>query len=184
MKRTALALSTALVCASASLAIQQASAQTAGAPPPLDQLDAFVGDGICGGNTIAMGKTPAHATTARYHGEKTLDGHWAVIHYDEDQTAANPKPFHIQQYFGYDADKKRFVAVAFDNSGASYSAGTSSGWKDGTFTLDNTATMDGKTISFRDVFTKSGSSMSSHTGLTKDKNGNWVKTDQETCKSS
>ncbi|MEO7149275.1 MAG: DUF1579 family protein, partial [Rhodanobacteraceae bacterium] len=148
-----------------------------------NRLDDFVGSGTCSGNVMAMGKDSGHATTGKYSGEKVLGGNWVVIHYDEDQTSVNPKPFHVAQYFGYDAAKKRYVSVTFDNSGAGsgYSTGTSSGWKDDSLTLDNTASMGGRTVAGRDVFTKSDSGMSGHTGMMRDKNGKWAKTDEETC---
>jgi hypothetical protein len=112
-----------------------------------------------------------------------LEGQWIVIHYDEDKTDVNPKPFHVQQYFSYDPEKKRFVAVEFDNMSPVYTSATSSGWKGNTFTLEYTAPVDGKAVSFRDVFTHD-SSENTHTGMMRDKNGEWVKTDKETCKSS
>lgn len=179
MKRTSLAIFAALVCTSAPFAIGQA--QPAGASSPPDQLDGFIGDGTCTGNMMAMGKNPGHATTGKFHGEKTLDGHWVVIHYDEDQTTANPKPFSVAQYIGYDPAKKHFVTVLFDNSGASYGTGVSSGWTGNTVTFDETVWMDGKRASFRDIFTNGDSGMSSHTGMMRDKDGKWVKTDEETC---
>jgi len=181
MNRTSLAILAVLVCASAPFAIGQASAQPAGASSPSAQLDAFVGDGTCTGHIMAMGKNPGHVTSGKYHGEKTLDGHWAVIHYDEDQTTANPKPFSVVQYIGYDAAKQHFVTVLFVNSGASYGTGVSPGWKGNTITFDETVPMGGKHTSFRDVFTNGDSGMSSHTGMMQDQHGKWVKTDEETC---
>jgi hypothetical protein len=179
MKRTSLAILAALVCTSAPFVIGQASAQPAGASSPSAQLDAFVGDGICTGNFAAMGKNPGHATTAKYHGEKTLDGHWVVIHYDEDQTAANPKPFSVVQYFGYDAAKKHFATVSIYNSAAAYSTGTSAGWNGNSITFDEST--DGKPASFRDIFTTGENGLSSHTGMERGKDGKWVKTNEETC---
>src|SRR6185437_8022613 len=88
MERTSLAIFAALICTAAPFAIEQASAQQAGASSSSGKLDDFVGAGTCTGNMQAMGKNPAHATTGRFHAEKTLDGNWAVIHYDEDKTAA------------------------------------------------------------------------------------------------
>lgn len=181
MKRTSLAIFAALVCMSAPLAIGQASAQPAVASSPSNQLDGFVGDGICTGNMMAMGKNPGHATTAKYHSEKMLGGHWVAMHYDEDQTAANPKPFSVVQYVGYDAANKHFVTVLFDNSGESYGTGVSSGWKGNTITFDESIAMGDKRASFRDTFTNGVSGMSSHTGTMRDKSGKWVKTDEETC---
>ena len=183
MKRTTLAFTLSAVCLAVSSSIGQAIAEDLNSPSPMDQLGKFVGEGTCTGNLLAMGKSLGHATNGRYHGEKTLDGHWVVIRYDEDKTDANPKPFHVQQYFGYDAEKKVFVAVAFDNMSPGYSPATSSGWKGDTFTLEYTASIDGKMVSLRDVFT-SDAAKKIHTGMMRDQRGEWVKTDEETCRSS
>lgn len=180
MKRTSLAILAALVCMSAASADGQASGQQTGASSPSDQLYRFVGDGTCTGQNMAMGKDPGHVTTGKFHGEKTLDGHWVVIRYDQDRTAAIPKPYHVAQYIGYDAVKKQFIAVTFDNSGGPYAMGTSQGWKGGTIEFDETA--PGAEIpSFRDIFTNGDSGVATHTGMMQDKNGQWVKTDEETC---
>ena len=183
MKRITLAVSLSLVCTAASSLIGQAIADDSKVLSPMDELGKFVGAGTCTGNVVAMGKSPGHATTGKYHGEKTLDGHWIVVHYDEDKTDVNPTPYHVQQYFSYDPEKKMFVAVAFDNMGPGYSPATGAGWKGDTFTLEYTASVDGKTVSMRDVFTHNAAE-TSHTGMMRDKNGEWVKTDKETCKSS
>ena len=183
MQRIMLAVTRSLVCMTASSLIGQAMADDSKAPSPMDELGKFVGVGTCTGNVLAMGKSPGHATTGKYHGEKTLDGHWIVIHYDEDKTDVNPTPFHVQQYFSYDPEKKMFVAVAFDNMSPGYSAASSAGWKGDTFTLEYTTSVDGKAVSMRDVFTHNATE-NSHTGMMRDKNGEWVKTDKETCKSS
>jgi hypothetical protein len=184
MKRITSSLLAALVCTSASLAVHNASAQTAGTPSQLDQLSAFIGDGKCAGHVMAMEKNPGHASVGHVHGEKTLDGNWIVIHYDEVQTTENKKPYHVVQYFGYDTKKKQFTSVVLDNSGTSYGTGISSGWKDDTFTVDNTTSVDGKNASYRDVFTRKGASELSHAGTMRDKNGKWIKTDEETCQKS
>ena len=182
MKRNTHAFTLALVCMAASSSIGQAIADDSQSPSPIDELNKFVGDGTCTGNVLAMGKSPGHATTGKYHGEKTLDAQWIVIRYDENKTDVNPKPFHVQQYFSYDPQKKMFVAVAFDNMGPSYSPATSSGWKGDKFTLEYTASFDGKTVTLRDVFTHT-TAENSHTGMMRDKDGEWVKTDKEICKS-
>jgi hypothetical protein len=180
MKRIPSSLFAAAICAATALTAGQSIAQDKSASP-MDQLDGFVGDGSCTGNVMAMNEHPGHATTGKYHGEKTLDGHWVVIRYDEEQTTANPKPFHVVQYFGYDSAKKRFVSVLLDSADPGYATSTSPGWKDDSITFDETT--DGK-VSFRDVFSISKSGMDSHTGWMKDKNGKWVTTDAETCKTS
>lgn len=178
MKRTTLTILAALVCASAPLAVQQVSAQTTGAPSQFDQLSFFVGDWNCTGKLLAHGRTPAHATTARVHGEKAVGGHWILIRYDENQTAANPKPFHVDQYFGYDSTRKQFVTVAADVSG--YFSGNSPGWSGNSITFDETT--DGKSSGFRDTFTKNGQNEISHSGTEQDKDGKWIKTDEEICR--
>jgi hypothetical protein len=106
MTRKALALALSLGCIATSSNIKQAIAADSKAPSPIDELSKFVGEGTCTGNVMAMGKSPGHATTGKYHGEKTLDGQWIVIHYDEDKTDVNPKPIHVQQFFSYDPEKK------------------------------------------------------------------------------
>jgi len=181
MKRTTLFI-LALACVSAP-AVKQASAQKADAPSR-DQLDFPVGDWNCTGNLMAMGKKPGHATTARAHGERVLDGNWIVIHYDEEQTSANPQPYHVVQYFGYDRDKKKLVSVALDNGSSSYSTGESSGWKDNVLTIDETEGGSGKVLVFRDTFTRNDSGELTHAGSMQDKDKKWVKTDEEICRKS
>ena len=165
-----------------SLFCTSTAAFAADAAAPSNALDKFVGNGTCTGNVFAMGKKPGHPTVGKYHGEKIMDGRWAEIRYDEDQSAANPEPFHVVQFFGYDTSKKRYVSVLIDNSEDSYSTGTSAGWQGDRITFDESS--DGKSVSFRDAFTTGPAGMSSHTGWMKDKSGQWVKTDEETCKSS
>jgi hypothetical protein len=97
MKRISLAFTLSLICMAAASSIGQATAEDSKSPSPMDELGKFIGDGTCTGNMLAMGKSPGHATTGKYHGEKTLDGHWVVIHYDEDKTEVNPTPFHVQE---------------------------------------------------------------------------------------
>jgi hypothetical protein len=181
MTRTRLAVVVVLICTSAPFAVSQALARQAGASSPADQLDGFVGDGVCTGKMMAIGKNPGHVMSGRVHGEKTLDGHWAVIHYAEERTASNPKPFSIDQYVGYDPAGKHFVTVLFDNTGAGYATGVSSGWTGNTITFDETVWIGGKRASVQDVFTNGDSGMSSHTGKLRDTKGKWITTDEESC---
>jgi len=172
-----------LVYLAASSGVGQAIADEAKSPPPMEELGKFVGDGTCTGRIVGMGKSPGYPTTGRYHGEKILDGQWVAIHYDEDKTDVNPKPFHVQQFVSYDPKRKMFVAVSLDNTGPEYNPATSPGWKGDTFTLEYTATIDGKTVSLRDVFTHNATE-NSHTGMMRGQNGDWVETDKETCNST
>ncbi|CAM5361622.1 DUF1579 family protein [Rhodanobacter lindaniclasticus] len=181
MKRTSLAIFTATVCTFAAIAIAQAAASQTSASSPLSQLDRLVGDGTCIGHQFRDGKTPGPTTTGRAHGEKTLDGHWIVVRYEQDQSVTNPRPYTVMQYFGYDRARKQFVSVALANSTGNYYVGISPGWKGTTITFDQLNLTNGRPASFRDVFTASESGMASHTGLRLDKQGKWIKTDVETC---
>lgn len=179
MKPTASALYGALACVSSLLYFGQAGAQDK-MPSQLDQLSGFLGDGTCTGNLLAA-KSP-HATRATYHSEKTLGDHWIVVRYDEEAGSANSKPYHVVQYFGYDAKAGHFVDVLLDNSGGSYAAGASSGWQGDVLTFENTDFTSGSHPLFRDVFTRRRGLVFSHTGYERDKNGKWIRTDHETCK--
>lgn len=179
MKPTASALYGALACVSSLLYFGQAGAQDK-MPSQLDQLSGFLGEGTCTGNLLAA-KSP-HATSATYHSEKTLGDHWIVVRYDEEAGSANSKPYHVVQYFGYDAKAGHFVDVLLDNSGGSYAAGASSGWQGDVLTFENTDFTSGSHPLFRDVFTRRGGLVFSHTGYERDKKGKWIRTDHETCK--
>ncbi len=179
MKPTFSTLYAGIACASSLLCLGPAGAQGT-LPSQLDQLSGFLGDGTCTGNFVAPGMSP-HATSGKFHGEKTLGDHWVVVRYDEDTTSSNSRPYHVAQYFGYDAKAGHFVDVLLDNSGGSYGAGTSSGWRGDAITFQNTDFTSGRHPLFRDVFTRRGGEVVSHTGYGRDKNGKWIKTDHETC---
>ena len=176
MKHTIPAMLAMLVCTSAPLAVDDAYAQEPGAPSQLDQFSFLVGDWNCSGQVFAHGTRLAHATSARAHGEKAAGGHWVLFRYDEDETAANPKPFHIDQYFGYDPAVKKFVSVAVDTVG--YFSEASTGWSGNSITFDEV--VDAVVVG-HDTFTRDRQDEISHSGADKDKAGNWVKTDEETC---
>lgn len=183
MKRTTSTL-TACFCAAAAVAggiaaTGMAAAQDTAAAGSAS-LEKLLGSGTCSGKTLSHDMKSYHPTTGRFTSEKTLDGHWVVIHYDEDQSAVVQKPYHVVQYVGYDAPMKRLVTVNMDNSGSSFSTGTSQGWKGDTITFDES--VNGKPAVFRDTFTQNGAHLSSHVGTMRDKSGRWIKTDEENCK--
>ena len=181
MKRSTIAAAALLLSAAAPFAAGQASARQAGASSPSAQLQEFVVDGTCTATMVAMGKYPARTATGKVHGEMTLDGQWAVIRYEEDQTAANPKPFRVEQYIGYDAPAKHFVSVEFNNTEGGYVAGVSPGWTGNTATFDETMLVDGKITPSRDVFIKGESGMKTHIGMLRDESGKWIEAERETC---
>lgn len=178
MKRTMLIL--ALSLPFAALIVGPAAAQGKIAADT-HQLDEFVGSGTCSGKSLDANMKSFHATTGKYSGERVLDGKWVQVRYDEDQGATVKKPYHVIQYIGYDT-RGRLIAVTVDNSGSGYATGTSTGWKGGSVSFDES--MNGKPASFRDTFTSGPNGMSGHTGRMRDKSGKWTKTDEETCKSA
>lgn len=178
MKSTPLTLCLAIACAAPLLVPGLAMAQQA-LPAQMDQLTGFLGDGTCTGNLLAK---PGHPATGKFHGEKVLGDHWVVIRYDEDASASNSRPYHVTQYFSYDAKAGHFVDVLLDNSGGSYGAGSSSGWQGDAITFENTDFTSGSHPLFRDVFMRRGAEVISHTGYEQDKSGKWVKVDEEVCK--
>ena len=168
----------AITCAAPLLGHGQAKAQNMAASQ-LDQLSVFIGDGTCTGSLLMK---PGHSTVAKYHSEKAIGGRWILVRYDEEATSSNSRPYHVAQYFSYDAKAGHFVDVIMDNSGENYGAGTSSGWQGDVITFENTVLMGSGHYVFRDVFTRDGTQMGSHTGYQKDKSGKWIKTDHEVCK--
>lgn len=168
----------ALACAAPLLGHGQAMARNMAAPQ-LDQLSVFIGDGTCTGNFLMK---PGHPTTAKYHSEKTIGDRWIVVRYDEEATSSNSRPYHVAQYFSYDVKAGHFIDVLLDNSGENYGAGTSSGWQGDAITFENTVLTGAGRYVFRDVFTRNGAQMGSHTGYQRDKSGKWVKTDHEVCR--
>jgi hypothetical protein len=180
MKPMHTTLYAAIACASSLLFIAPAGAQNK-MSSQLDKLNGFVGDGTCTAKIMAMGKSPEKVASGKLHGEKTLGDRWIVVRFDETATATSPKPYHVAQYFTYDAKASHFVDVLFDNSGASYGAGTSDGWQGASITFENTDFTNGSHALSRDVFTRHGAHVVSHAGYLRDKQGKWIKTDEETC---
>lgn len=180
MKRTTLAIVATLAC---TIFIDMASAQSAAASSPSGTLDRFTGDRTCTGQIMAMGKDPGYATTGKLHVERTLDGHWVVAHYEEDQIATNPKPGKIVNYVGYDPETKQFISVVLANGDGAADTGVSSGWKGNSITFDlSLPGNSSRHVAYRDTFTYGEAGMLRHTGWMRDKHGKWVKTDEETCR--
>lgn len=176
MKRTMLIVLGTLTCLSMPFAVQRVSANADGSS---NSLDFPVGDFRCTGNLMATAKQPGHATAAHLHIEKVLGGHWFAIHYEEEKTPANDQPYEVEQYIGSDSSGKRVVSATMDNTGSGYSVGSSPGWNGNVMTVDE-SDPTGKGVEYRDTFTR-GADEIAHTGTLRDKNKQWVKTDEETC---
>lgn len=167
----------AFACCAASVPVNAADGQESGEQSQVDKLGFLMGDWDCTGRVFAHGNISAHTTTAYAHGTKVVDGHWILFRYDEVRTAENPRPFHIDQYFGYDHDTKLFVSVALDIGG--YFTETTPDSAGDSISFDETD--EGKVIG-HDTFAKKSQDEIMHTGRSQDKNGKWVETDEEICR--
>ena len=167
--------------AAASAAAEKPAAPTTPTrPPELAQLDFFQGNRSCTGKTFASPMGPEHATTATVHGTRAVGDMWLHISYDENKTAANPAPYHVGVYMGYDSGNKKFVEGCVDNFGG-YCTLSSSGWNGDTMVFEGTADGSGPTVNVRDTFVKKGANEMTHTGEIQGENKQWSKTDEETC---
>lgn len=181
MKRTNLVILAALACASAPVANGQTPTQPAVDPSPSSRIATFIGDATCAGTPMAMGKNSGPADTGRYHAEKALDGNWVVVRYRQDQSAANPHPFEVVQYFGYDPANKHYLTVMVGNGAGVHSTGSSDGWRGNSITFDEVEWARGKSHSSRETFTTRDSGLSGYTAWSRDKQGKWIKMYEETC---
>jgi len=94
------------------------------------------------------------------------------------QTDANPHPYGVVQYIGYEVAGKRFVSVVVDvieGSGYSTASAPAEGRCD-----DVTRRAPQQAVTNRDTFTANGNGFT-HGGHELGKDGKWVKTDAETC---
>lgn len=113
---------------------------------------------------------------------KAVAGHWIQFGYEERKTTANPTPYSIAGYLGYDGSKKQFVQTTVDNYG-SYGPSFSDGWKSDTMTFEGSSTgADGKSMAVRDYFVRKGSSGFVHFSEGRGPDGEWFKPDEETCR--
>lgn len=180
MKRATSICLVAFACAAA-LAISRTNAQDG--PAPADKLAGFVGDGVCTG-FMSAGKHAGSRTSGRFHAERTLDGHWILIRYEQDASAANPKPFKVAQYLGYDPASRQFATVMLGNGDGVYSVGKSTGWKGDTLTFDEVEMARGHAGRTRESFTTSGSGLSAYAAWVRGRNDKWIKVDEEHCRPS
>jgi hypothetical protein len=158
------------------------AAAAADAPPPEQaQLDFFLGNWSCNGQTFASEMGPEHKTSAVVHAAKSVGDRWLHLAYDEKKTEVNPIPYHAGVYMGYDAGMKQFVESCVDNFGG-YCTQSGKGWDGDKLVFDGTAKGSGQTFTVRDTFTKHGAAQLTHTGEMQGPDKQWAKTDEETCK--
>lgn len=170
-----------LVLVSAPLMAKDAPAPApAATPPELAQLAVFESTLNCAGKAFASPMAPEHATTGTVHGNRTVGGMWINLNYDEKKTAANPAPYHIGVYMGFDAGKKTFVQGCVDSFGG-YCTESSTGWNGDTLVFEGTSNSGGQQFGSRDTFVKKSANELVHTGEMQGADKQWVKTDEETC---
>ena len=183
MKCNTIAVSIALIRVTGALGPEHAIAQELIPTSAVERLAGFVGDGVCAGTMLA-GKNSGSATSGRFHAEKTLDGHWIEIRYEQSASAANPRPFKVTQYLGYDPANKQFTTVMLGNGDGVYSVGKSPGWEGDSITFVEMEMAHGQAGHTREQFTTVGSGLSGYTAWFRDKSGKWIKGDEEHCKPS
>jgi len=136
----------------------RAAAVLAPPPPPseLAQFDYFLGNWQCEGWDAASVLGPAHKTRTMLTFEHELGRQWVGMHWSEQRTDVNPDPWALENAFGYEAGKKRFVYVSRDNTGM-LAWGTSRGWDGATLTIDGEYDAEaGQRAAFRDTYVKRG----------------------------
>ncbi|HZP65883.1 MAG TPA: DUF1579 family protein [Rudaea sp.] len=150
-------------------------------PAELAALDYFGGDWSCSGKAFASPMGPEHATTASVHAAWSVGNMWLHVDYDEKKSAANPQPYHVGVYMGYDAGKKEFVEGCVDGLGG-YCTEASPGWNGDTLVFEGKANGGGQEYVARDTFVKKSATEFTHAGSMQDANKQWTDTDQETCR--
>lgn len=148
--------------------------------PELRQLDYFGGTWACKGMALASDFGPEHATSGTVVAKWTLGNYWMHVEYRETKTKANPMPYAVSVYMGWDEEVKKFVLGGVDDMGA-YETEQSSGWDGDKFVLEGPAHMAGMTMKTRDVFTKVSAKELKHYSEIEMK-GEWKKMDEETCR--
>lgn len=145
---------------------------------PLKKLDPLVGKFQCKGIAYASPMGPEHATAATVETKWMLDGQWAAFTYAEKKTSANPKPFTVTGFLGWDAQTKKFVTGGVDNAGG-YGTSESDGWNGDAMLFVGPYHAGGMTMNGRDTFTRTADGLAHMYEL--EENGSWKKMSQETC---
>lgn len=152
----------------------------ADAPPAqLQQLRFLAGHWQCRGTAFPFLGMPRHDTTATIDGTWTLNDRWLQVHYKEPRTPQNATPVEVQYLWGWDGGTHAFASVAADNGGGHF-VQSSPGWEGNELRFAGDMHIAGKTMKFRDVFTKAGEARLLHRGEA-EIDGKWTKLDEETC---
>ena len=150
------------------------------ANPKLKELQYFAGTWECPGKAYASPMGPEHATVGTADITWILGRSWMEVHYHEQKTAKNPKPYAVKAYWGYDEELKMLVAGSVDDMGG-YATEQSAGWQGDKLTFEGPMHGGGMTMKSRDVFIKM-SKDELHHAAEMEMNGVWKKMAEETCK--
>lgn len=148
-------------------------------PAQLQELRFLAGHWQCRGTAFAFLGMPEHETTAAIDGTWVLGDRWLQVRYREPRTAANASPVEVQYLWGWDGETRRFASVAADNGGGHF-VQSSRGWEGHELRFAGDMHIAGKTMKFRDVFTKAGDTKLLHRGEA-EIDGKWTKLDEESC---
>jgi Protein of unknown function (DUF1579) len=148
--------------------------------PMVRQLDYFAGAWQCSGIAYANPMMPEHPTRAEVTAQWGLNGYWLPFTYAEKKTGANPMPFTVSGFMGYDAQTKQLVIGAVDSMGG-YSTASSSGWNGDSMIFTGPWHMITMTTTGRDTFTKKSDREFTHSSEIQMER-KWVKVGEETCK--
>jgi len=147
--------------------------------PMLRQLDYFAGNWTCSGTAFAMPGSPEHATKGNVTVSWGLNGYWLPFSYRESKTTANPMPFRVDGFFGYDVPAKKLVIGSVDNMGG-YNTEQSDGWNGDTLVFTGPWHMTSGLTTGRDTFMKKGANTLWHLAEV-EMNGSWMRAAEETC---
>ena len=129
--------------------------------------------------TLRGGDQPKHAVTATVNGKWTLNDMWLDMSYVETKTKANPNPFDVRGFFGYDSETKKLALGSIENDGG-YSTESSNGWEGDSIVFTGPNHMGGMTVTGRDTWTKISKTKLTYSFQVEDK-GSWTKLIEETC---
>lgn len=172
-----------MIAAIALVPMASPAADPPATPAGLAELGIFLGHWSCSGKAMPPPDSKEHATKAVVYGSKAVGGRWLHLTYDERKSKANPSPYHVGVYLGYDTAKKDFVLNCVDNTGG-YCTEHSTGWSGDTIVFEGTGNADGRQFGSRDTFVRQGTHRLTHTGAMQGSDQKWSEIDQETCRRS
>lgn len=164
--RTHIAWMTALLMAAPACALADDSALQ----PALQPLARFLGTRHCSGTFLKSGK----AISASESFSVELSGYWLMMRHADDA----PNSFDALETWGYDDQRKLFVAHVYDNFSGNREY-TSPGWDGTKLTWTNVAAANGKRDRF--VFEQQANSAYRYTYELSSDDTNWTGVDSLVC---